>query len=116
MLHKRYRLVKDKDFAKVAHYGQKAYSSGFNLKWIKNNQPCSRWGIIVSLKVDKKAVVRNKIKRRLRAILRENIGSLVPGLDVIIITKDQIKKLDYSQLKKIFLEILDKNNLIIRQK
>jgi len=114
MLPKEYRLVRDKDFAKVARYGQKAYSPELNLKWIKNNQSYSRWGIIVSLKVDKKAVVRNKIKRRLRAILRENVDFLVSGWDVIIITKDQIKKLDYPQIKKMFLEILYKNNLIIR--
>lgn len=113
MLPKKYRLVKDKDFARVALSGQKAYGPELNLKWIKNNQSCSRWGIIVSLKVDKKAVVRNKIKRRLRAILRENIDSLVSGLDVMIVTKDQIKKLDYLQLQNIFLKILNKNNLII---
>ena len=114
MLPKEYRLVRDKDFAKVARYGQKAYSPELNLKWIKNNQSYSRWGIIVSLKVDKKAVVRNKIKRRLRAILRENIDFLVPGWDVIVIIKDQIKELDYPQIKNIFLEVLYKNNLIIR--
>jgi len=113
MLPKEYRLIKDKDFARVARYGQKAYSPELNLKWIKNNQPYSRWGIVVSLKVDKKAVVRNKIKRRLRAILREKIDSLAPGWDVIIITKDRIKELDYSQLQNMFLEILSKNNLII---
>ncbi len=113
MLPKEYRLTKDKDFARVAHYGQKAYSPELNLKWIKNNQPYSRWGIVVSLKVDKKAVVRNGIKRRLRAILREKINSLVPGWDVIIMTKDKIKELDYSQLQNVFLGILRKNNLII---
>ncbi len=113
MLPKKYRLIKDKDFARVARYGQKAYSRELNLKWIKNNQSCSRFGIIVSLKVDKKAVIRNKIKRRLRAILREKISFLVPGWDVIVITKDRIKELDYSQLQNMFLEILNKNNLII---
>ncbi len=116
MLLKKYRLVKDKDFAKVARYGRRSYGPELSLKWIRNNQPYSRWGIIVSLKVDKKAVIRNKIKRRLRAILRENIDSLVPGWDVIIITKDKIKELNYFQLQKIFLKILDKNNLIIHQK
>ena len=116
MLPKKYRLIKDKDFARVARYGQKAYGSQFNLKWIENHKHYSRWGIIVSLKVDKKAVVRNKIKRRLRAILREEIDSLAPGWDVIIITKDRIKELDYSQLQSIFLEILNKKNLIICQK
>ena len=113
MLPKEYRLTKDKDFARVAHYGQKAYSPELNLKWIKNNQPYSRWGIVVSLKVDKKAVVRNKIKRRLRALLRENISSLASGWDVIIITKDRIKELDYTQLQDVFLKILRKCNLII---
>ncbi len=113
MLPKKYRLVKNKDFARVAHYGRKSYIPELSLKWIKNNQSYSRWGIIVSLKVDKKAVVRNKIKRRLRALLRENISSLASGWDVIIITKDRIKELDYTQLQDVFLKILRKCNLII---
>ena len=115
MLPKKYRLIKDKDFAKVARHGRKSQGPELSLKWIENNQSYSRWGIIVSLKVDKRAVIRNKIKRRLRAILRENIDSLALGWDIIIITKDRIKDLDYSQLKSIFLGALSKNNLIIRQ-
>jgi len=113
MLPRKCRLTKDKHFIRVARYGRRAYSSELDLRWIKNNQPYSRWGIVVSLKVDKKSVVRNKIKRRLRAILREKINFLTYGWDVIVIAKQRVKELDYFQLQNIFLKILSKNGLIM---
>lgn len=114
MLAKRYRLTKNKDFAKVAQQGQVVFSRALGLKWIKNNLPYSRFGIVVSLKVDKKAVVRNKVKRRIRAVLKENLSKIVKGCDFLILTKPEIKELDYQQIKDKLLNLLERNDLFIR--
>ena len=82
------------------------------MKYIKNNLDYSRFGIIVSLKVSKKAVIRNKIKRRIRAILKENLFNIVQGYDFMILTKSGIEGLDYSQIKNKLLKLFQKQNLI----
>ncbi|MBL7141767.1 ribonuclease P protein component [Patescibacteria group bacterium] len=112
MLSKQYRLTKDKDFAKVAQQGQGVFSRELGLKWMKNNLPYSRFGIIVSLKVSKKAVVRNKIKRRIRAILKKNLSKITKGCDLLILTRAGVKELDYSQIQDKFLRLLQRGNLI----
>ena len=84
MLPKQYRLTKNKDFARVAQQGKIIFSYALGLKYIKNNLNYSRFGIIVSLKVSKKAVIRNKIKRRIRAILKENLSNIVQGYDFLM--------------------------------
>ncbi len=112
MLAKLYRLTKNKDFARVAKEGKAAYAKELALKWIENNLDYSRFGIIVSLKVDKKAVIRNKIKRRIRVILKENLEEIKKGFDFLILTRPEIKKLNYQQIKEELFNLLRKKHLI----
>ena len=112
MIPKQYRLTKDKDFAKVAKQGKAIFGRGLGLKYIKNNLSYSRFGITVSLKVDKKAVVRNKIKRRIKAILKGDLFKIAKGYDILILTRAEIKDSDYSQIKDKLLKLFQKGKLI----
>lgn len=117
MLAKKYRLTKNKDFERVAKFGQVIYSQELIIKWIKNNLPVSRFGIIVSAKVAKRANIRNKIKRRLREIIKKillvpklktsQIMTIKSGYDIMILVKQSAVNLNYWQLKE-KLEILFK--------
>jgi len=100
MLPKKYRLIENKDFKRVAKDGRGIYAKEIGIKYLKNNKNYSCFGIVVSLKVSKKAVVRNKIKRRIRAIIFGQLKTIKPGYDIIILTKPEIKELDYWSLKK----------------
>ena len=62
-------------------------------------------GLIVSKKVSKKAVVRNKIKRRLREIFRLNQNSL-DSFDIVIIAKQNAAECEYADLEKNFIKAL----------
>lgn len=63
------RLKKKKDIEKVFEEGQ-VFKEGFLIfKIAKNNSGKIRFGFIVSQKVSKRAVLRNKIKRRLRGLV-----------------------------------------------
>ena len=53
-----------------------------------NGQP-TRIGISISQKVSKRAVVRNRIKRQIRAALRQLLPRLSSGWDVVVIVKPQ---------------------------
>ncbi|MDD4996076.1 MAG: ribonuclease P protein component [Patescibacteria group bacterium] len=112
MLPKKYRLVKNNDFARVAQKGKMIFGQEVSLKWIKNDLNYSRFGITVSLKVDKRAVMRNKIKRRIRAILKKYLLQFVLGYDFLILTRPKIKELDFQQIESAILKIFKKGGLI----
>jgi ribonuclease P protein component len=86
MLKKINRLTKDKDFELVFKKGKSAYDQLVGIKHISNTQEINRYGIIVSSKVSKKAVIRNKIKRLIREIIKNQEIYLKKGYDIVIIT------------------------------
>jgi len=65
----------------------------------KNDTNLSRFGISVSKKVGK-SVVRNKIKRRIREILRTNYDNIKKGYDIVFSVKPDATKLDFKKLDK----------------
>jgi len=79
------RLKKKKDFENVFKDGKGFKEDLLYLKIKKNNLDYSRIGFIVGKNFSKKAVERNKIKRRLREIIKERIPDLKKGLDIIIV-------------------------------
>ena len=111
MLPKIYRLTKNKDFVQIVEKGQYAFAYEIGIKWIKNNLPHSRFGIAVSLKIDKRAVVRNRIKRIIRSVLSNNINKIATGFDFLILVKPDIKKMNYEQIQKKLLYLLNKRNI-----
>jgi len=82
------------------------------LKKIKNNLPQSRFVFIISQKVSKKAVVRNKIKRRLAQIIRSNFKNIKGGADIVLIILPGAEKEDFLSIKKSLNNLLAKAKMI----
>lgn len=59
----------------------------FTIKTKENGLLFNRFAIIVSKKVDKRAVVRNRIKRLIGSCIEELYKNLRPGYDAIFIVK-----------------------------
>ena len=57
----------------------------------------TRIGISVSQKVSKKAVVRNRLKRQIRAALRQLLPQLKPGWYVIVGVRPSAVECEYAQ-------------------
>ncbi len=112
MLPKKYRLKKEKDFESVFKRGRKANSDSLFLKFKKNNLSFSRFGFSVRKKISKKAVVRNKIKRKLSNIIYKQINSIKLGFDVIIIVTSKILDKNYQEIKIELSKLLNKVNLL----
>ena len=100
MLAKENRLQKKNDFERVLKQGKWFKEDFLFIKVIKNNLEASRFGFIVSQKISKKAVVRNKVKRRLRAIIREKIPGIKKGLDIVIITQPGIENKSFQGIEE----------------
>ena len=59
--------------------------------------PPTRIGISVSQKVSKKAIVRNRLKRQIRAALRQLLPRLTPGWHVIVGVRPSALECEYAQ-------------------
>jgi len=112
MLPKEYRL-KTVDFKTVKNLSKKTISSAsFSLKVIKTGFKPSRFVIIVSSSVFKKAVLRNKLKRRLKSIILKNLIDFKPGLAVLIYPKKESASLKNKEAEKEIYLLFKKSKIL----
>ncbi|MEA1962779.1 MAG: ribonuclease P protein component [Patescibacteria group bacterium] len=101
MLPQKNRLSKKKDFDRIFKKGKSSFDGLLGAKALKNNeQEFIRFGIIVSSKISKKAVIRNKIKRRIRNIIAKNYAGSANAKDVIIISLPKILGKKYNEIER----------------
>lgn len=90
MLPKINRLIRADDFEKVKKEGNLVRGSFFLLSFLRNSLSFSRFGIVVSKNVSKKATERNRIKRMIRETIRQIMPSIREGFDFVIIARKSI--------------------------
>ncbi|MCL1905755.1 MAG: ribonuclease P protein component [Clostridiales bacterium] len=98
MLPKHLRLRDRRDFKLVYKRGQTIAVPTLALYWRKTGGQGPRIGFSVSKKIGK-AVERNRIKRRCRAVSRELLYHFTPGTDYIFVLRPAAAKADYQRLK-----------------
>lgn len=79
----RLRLVQSRDFARVYRQGTRLTSPHFLVVARPNELACTRFGIAVKATLGN-AVVRNRIKRRVREVLRQASARVPAGWDVVV--------------------------------
>jgi len=107
MLAKENRLKKKKDFELVFKNGRILKSKNVFLKYLSSEVKERKVGFIVSKKVSKKAVERNKVKRRLREIIRKNKESIKENISIIIIALPSLKNVSFKEMEIEVKNILD---------
>lgn len=113
MLSKINRLRKKKDFTKVYQQGRSYSSPVLWVKVLPNYLDHSRIGIVASRKTSRRAVARNKIKRRLRFLIKARLSSLKPGYDLILTARPEILHQSYSELAGILDGLLQRAQLFL---
>lgn len=108
MLPKEYRLRQEKDIKTLFACGKSVFDVVLGVKYRRNNLSVSRFAVVVGAKISKRAVVRNLIRRRLRAVLEKYLENLRPGFDVIILVKEGVKKSSYANLESELLRLLER--------
>ena len=83
-LNKKNRLKRTKDFEGVFKRGKSIKGEFLFIRYLKNNLEFPRFAFVVSAKVSKKAVVRNRIRRILSEAVRSELKNLQPR-DIIMI-------------------------------
>ena len=83
----------------------------FVLKARKNGLLLNRFGIVVSKKIDKRAVVRNKVKRFFRQALIDLSKNMMPGHDILFIVKIGILSKKKEEIRLAIKSALEKAGL-----
>lgn len=112
-LPKQYRLTRPREFSRVYRSGKQAASAHLAVKVVQlsdnTGDGCSRFGITVSQKVSKRAVIRNRLKRQVRAALQWLIPNLNSNLLVVVVLRSSATECDYWQflreLEQLFSEL-----------
>ena len=112
MLAKKFRLHKKSDFDELAKSSHKFYSDNFVLRFVKNNGDFNSFAVVVSKKISLKAVIRNKIRRRVYEIIRLHMNNLKKSFKIIIFVKKGTLEMEYSELKKELLYLFKKAKLV----
>lgn len=103
-LPKSHRLRHRQDFSAVYRAGLRRSSSHLTLRALRSPSkdresdcPTTLFGVSISQKVSKRAVVRNRIKRQITAALSQLLPALAEGWRVVIVVQPNATQCDYGQ-------------------
>ena len=103
------RLRNRKDFDAVFQRGRSWNNDLLVLRTLPNNLEHNRTGFVTSKRVGK-AVVRNRVRRRLREAIR--VMPLAPGYDLVVSAKSRTADADFHQLKRAAENLLRRAGLL----
>lgn len=99
-------------FRRLYNKGKSCANGYLVLYCRKNGTGENRIGLTVSAKLGH-AVVRNKIRRRLREIYRLNESKFQPGWDLVVVARGRAVDASYKKLEKSYLHLADKLGVLI---
>jgi ribonuclease P protein component len=112
MLARSSRLRAGRDIVTV--YKKGAYASGgpFFVRARRTGAATSRAAIVVSRKVSKSSVARNRIRRRLSAVLEALWQTIPGGYDIVITAAADISDISAADLEKKLFTALNKSGVL----
>ena len=94
-------LKENYEFRRLYQKGASAVGGGMGLYCRKNRLGHNRLGVTVAGKLGH-AVVRNRVRRRIREIFRLSQGKMKQGYDIIVVARTRAAHADYWELKRAF--------------
>lgn len=104
MLDRRRRINTDRDHRTVWRGGRVVRNLSVILRYMPSIKTETRFGFVVSSSVAKKAVDRNRIKRRLRAVAAT--ASTPRPIDVVVYATKAATRATFAELQRDFLAAL----------
>ena len=104
-------LKKNSDFRRHYSKGKSAVNPYVVVYCRRNKEKNNRLGYTVSTKLGH-AVVRNRVRRRLREIYRLNAHKLSSGYDIVVVARTRCVGGDYWKMEKAFLSACEKLGLL----
>ena len=112
MLEKKYRLTKKEDFDSVFKKGAWVRGRLLSLRIKKTTNIFPRIGLVVGIKTAKKAVIRNRIKRQIRASFSKHIEGMKGGFDIVVVPAPEIVEEKFIDIHGEITQLLTKIHII----
>lgn len=109
MLRKEWRICRGKEYSGIYKTGRR-FTGQYMIVFLKENQLTrNRFGIVTSKKIGN-AVIRNRAKRQIRAVIRKNLNDLPQSYDMVVVARFSIKAKVFDLIEKDFLRVIRKAN------
>lgn len=95
------RLRRPKDIATVYKRGAYGGAGELSVKAAPNKLVTNRLVVVVGKKIDKRAVVRNTIRRRLIGAIKEIWATMPPGYDIVVSVHTDLSRRPFGDLKSL---------------
>lgn len=102
------------EFRRLYAKGKSAAAPTLALYCRKTGRSHSRLGFTVSVKLGN-AVVRNRVRRRLREAYRTNEHRFLPGYDLVVVGRVRAVHARYREMERDLLRMADKLGLLIKE-
>ncbi len=104
-------IKKNRDFRHIYKRGKSAVSPVLAVYMRKTKCVGNHIGITVSTKVGK-AVLRNRVRRRIREAYRINEEKFLPGRDIIVVARVRAGETSFQEIEKNLLALSGKLGLL----
>lgn len=113
MLSSKHRFHGHGSLRYVYKNGQAIRSHLITIKHVTNpHRKTSRFSVVVSKKVHKSAVGRNRIRRRIYEVVRQEIPHMVGVHDIaIMVFSSEVMTMPYDELKQVLTQLFDQAGL-----
>lgn len=93
-------------------YATAGYANGYLVLYARRNRTATnRVGVTVGKKLGH-AVVRNRVRRRLREIYRLNEARFTPGWDIVVVARSRCIGADFDKLTRSYLSLAEKAGIL----
>lgn len=117
MLNKKYRFHSRGGVRYVYQKGKTVRKAKASLVFVPNERGFTRVAVVVSKKVEKTAVGRNRIRRRVYEVIRRNFEYLPKETDYIfVIYSKEVLGMPYLELEKILGELVEESKVCYNKK
>jgi ribonuclease P protein component len=104
------RIRSKGDFLSLRHQGSSRAHPLLVLRAVPNSLGITRFGFVVSKRVSMKAVDRNRVRRRLREIVRQ--APVLKGWDQLLIARKSIVEADFQSIRRVVLGLEQRMGLL----
>jgi ribonuclease P protein component len=108
---RRYRLRQAHDFRRLRETGQAYHHAWLLLSRAKGGTPHNRYGVITAKRLGN-AVIRNRVRRRLKEALRLLHPRLKQGYDLVLIARPAITGQSFAAIQRIVLMLCEQAGLV----
>ena len=117
MLSKRYRFHSRGGVKYVYQHGKTVRAGQMSLVFVPNEKGFTRVAVVVSKKVEKSAVGRNRMRRRVYEIIRQNFDLVPKKMDyVFVVFSRDVMKMPTAKLEELLGKLVEESKVCYNTK